>query len=69
MEDGRSSTMRCFAECMSAPIRPMAIIVLLSSGSTTMMCIGAVLMFFFDVVMLIWVEVFLFKACDERQTC
>ena len=38
MEDGRSSTKRCFGERMSAPMRPMAIIDLLSS----MMCVGAV---------------------------
>ena len=69
MEDGRSSTMPSSAERMSAPMRLVVIIVLLSSGSTSMMSIGAVVVFFLDVVRLIWVEVFLFKSCDERQTC
>ena len=67
MEDGRSRTVPSFAERMPAPMRPMAIIVLLSTGSTSMMSIGAVLGFFLDAVRPIWVEVFLFRSCDEMQ--
>ena len=67
MGDGRSSTMPSSAERMSAPMLLMAIIVLLSSGPTTMMCVGTVLVFFSVGVMPVCIEVLFFSSCDERQ--
>ena len=49
-------------ERMSAPMRPMAIIVLLSSGPTTMMSVGTVLVFFSVGVMPVCIEIFLVQV-------
>ena len=70
-EDGRCSTMPSSAERTSAPMR-------LDGHHRLLVIIGSDLddvqserccVFFLDVVRLIWVEVFLFRSCDERQTC
>ena len=69
VDGGRSlqyNAVFCGGACR-LPMQPMAIIVLLSSGSTTMMCVGTVLVFFSVGVMPVCIEVFFFSSCDERQ--